>query len=477
MLLKRFYDEQLAQASYLLGCAATGEAIVVDANRDVQQYVDAAAAEGLRVTHVTETHIHADYLSGSRELAQRTGAALLLSGEGGPDWQYAFAEAAHATLLHDGDAIRVGNIRLDVLHTPGHTPEHLAFLVTDGAVATEPFAILTGDFVFVGDVGRPDLLEKAAKVADTMRDAARTLYRSLARFRTLPDFVQVFPGHGAGSACGKALGALPSSTVGYERRTNWALQPMDEAAFVAAVLEGQPDPPTYFAMMKQLNREGPPLLGPRAPVGLLAEPRLSAARAKGALLVDVRPAADYAAGHLPGALSLPLGRSFTTWAGWLLPYGTDLILIAADAAAARQARDWLALIGLDRVVGFLGPAALGEVPAGTLRGIRQIEADELYAQLPTVAPVILDVRNDAEHAAGHLAGALHIPLGQLPHRLAEVPTDRPVVVHCAAGLRSAMAAGVLDRAGVADLRNLVGGYQAWVSRGHPVEHGAAAGAR
>ncbi|HLL45111.1 MAG TPA: MBL fold metallo-hydrolase, partial [Longimicrobiaceae bacterium] len=229
MILRRLYDDKLAQASYLVGCAATGEALVVDPNRDVEQYVEAARGEGLRVMHVTETHIHADFVSGSRELARRSGAQLFLSGEGGEDWRYAFAEEAGATLLRDGDSFRVGNVRVEVLHTPGHTPEHLAFVVTDTAGADRPMGVLSGDFVFVGDVGRPDLLERAARHEGTMEAGARTLFRSLQRFKALlPDWVQLWPGHGAGSACGKALGAVPQSTLGYEKLFNWGLAAADE---------------------------------------------------------------------------------------------------------------------------------------------------------------------------------------------------------------------------------------------------------
>lgn len=462
MLLKRFYDDALAQASYLIGCAATGEALVIDANRDVQQYLDAAAAEGLRVAHVTETHIHADYVSGSRELARRAGAKLYLSAEGGPDWQYAFAAEDHATLLREGDVLVVGNIRVRVLHTPGHTPEHLSFLVTDGAATDEPFAIFTGDFVFVGDVGRPDLLEKAAKVANTMDAAARTLYQSLAKFRALPEFVQVYPGHGAGSACGKALGALPSSTVGYELRTNWGLAPLSEDEFVVAVLAGQPAPPTYFAEMKRINKLGPAMIDTLGAPTARTPNDLGAVRME-SILVDVRSAADFAAAHVPGALNIAVSKSFATWAGWLLPYDRDIALIASDAAQAAKARHDLALIGLDRVIGWFGAEAIA--PAA-IEGIRQIEADELAIVAATTA--ILDVRNPAEFAAGHLAGAVNIPLGELPRRLAEVTTDRPLVVHCAAGARSAIAASVLAKAGIADFRNLAGGFNAWAARGLPI---------
>src|SRR6476659_3765655 len=258
MFFRRFYDDQLAQASYLLGCQATGEALVVDPNRHLEPYLRGAEAEGLRITHVTETHIHADFVSGSRELAARAGARLLLSAEGGPEWSYAFARDAGATLLRDGDRFMVGNIRFDVLHTPGHTPEHLSFLVTDTPATDRPMGAITGDFIFVGDVGRPDLLEKAARVAGTMRASAHALFGSIQRFKQLPDYLQLWPGHGAGSACGKALGAVPSSTLGYERIANWAFTAGSEAEFVKLVLEGQPAPPRYFAVMKRLNRDGPP---------------------------------------------------------------------------------------------------------------------------------------------------------------------------------------------------------------------------
>ena len=228
MFFRQLYTDHLAQASYLVGCQQTGEALVVDPTRDLDQYLNLAAREGLRITAVTETHIHADFVSGARALAARTGARLYLSGAGPAAWQYAYAAEAGATLLRDGDAFTVGTLRLEVLHTPGHTPEHLSFLLTDTGSAATPMGIFTGDFVFVGDVGRPDLVEKAAGQAGTTEGAARQLYQSLQRFRALPEYLQVWPGHGAGSACGKALGAVPQSTVGYELRTNWTLEPVPD---------------------------------------------------------------------------------------------------------------------------------------------------------------------------------------------------------------------------------------------------------
>ncbi len=315
----------------MIGCQRAGEAIVVDPNRDVLQYLDAAAAEGLRVTHVTETHIHADFVSGARELAQRTGAALLLSDEGDADWKYAFASDDEARLLKDGDHVMVGNIRIDAMHTPGHTPEHLSFIVTDTPAASGPWGVLTGDFVFVGDVGRPDLLEKAAGHVGTMEAGARTLFRSLQRFRALPDHLQVWPGHGAGSACGKALGTIASTTVGYEKIGNWGVATTDENEFGRMVLDGQPEPPTYFAQMKRINKDGPPVLGGFPALAVIPAERLAAMLDGGATVVDTRAASAFAVGHLPGTLNIPLNGSFSTWAGWLLPYNRDVYLLVDDA--------------------------------------------------------------------------------------------------------------------------------------------------
>ena len=477
MILERFYDDKLAQASWLVGCAATGEALVVDPHRDVDVYVSAAEAEGLRITHVTETHIHADFVSGSRELAEATGARLYLSDEGGPDWRYAFAAEDGAVLLRDGDTFMVGNVRIEAMHTPGHTPEHLSFIVTDTAGADRPMGVFTGDFVFVGDVGRPDLLEKAAKVMGTMEAGARTLFRSLQRFKAqVPDFVQIWPGHGAGSACGKALGAVPQSTLGYERLFNWGLVEDDEEEFVRAVLAGQPEPPKYFAEMKRINREGPRVLGGFPRPRHLQEARLVELMESGALVVDTRSAADFAVEHVPGTINLPLNRSFTTWAGWLVPYGRDFYLVVdehATSAADEAVRD-LAMIGLDRVAGYFTRRAVQawKDEGRPLASVRQITSEELAGRLAAGEVNVLDVRGAAEWEAGHLPGVPNIPVGHLPDRLDEVPTDRPLVVHCQGGGRSAIAASLLQARGIRDVLNLTGGYQEWERAGHPVEHGA-----
>ena len=463
MFLRRFYDDGLAQASWMIGCQKTGDAIVIDANRDIRQYLEAAAAEKLRITQVTETHIHADFVSGTRELARATGATLLLSAEGGSDWQYAFAATDGARLLRDGDVITVGNIRIAVLHTPGHTPEHLSFLVTDTAAASEPIGIVTGDFVFVGDVGRPDLLEKAAKVANTMEAGARQLFHSLERFRALPDFVQVWPGHGAGSACGKALGAIPTSTVGYEKRFNWGVATTDEATFVRMVLEGQPEPPLYFAEMKRINRDGPAILGGFPSPAAGDRDALERALASGTVVIDTRPAAVFGAGHVPGTLNIPLNKSFSTWAGWLVSYDVDIHLIADDERTAATAVRELAMIGLDRVTGWYATAVVTAWrDAGRHLGtIATLEPAALAPRLAAGDVTLVDVRNRSEWEAGHLPHALHIPLGHLAARLAEIPRDRPIVVQCQSGARSAIAASHLQRLGVVDVHDLLGGFQRW----------------
>jgi hydroxyacylglutathione hydrolase len=474
MFLKRFYDDPLAQASYLVGCAATGEALVIDPSRDVAQYVETAKREGLRVTHVTETHIHADFVSGARELAAATGAQLLLSGEGGAEWQYAYAAQDGATLLRDGDSFRVGNVRVEVRHTPGHTPEHLSFVVTDTAAADRPMGVFTGDFVFVGAVGRPDLLERAVRQSGTMEAGARDLFRSLRRFKAaLPEWVQLWPGHGAGSACGKSLGAVPTTTLGYEKLFNTGLAQTDEEAFVREVLAGQPEPPMYFAEMKRMNREGPRVMGapPRPP--RLPDAELAAMLRAGTPVVDARPTAEFARRHLPGTLSVPLGKSFTTWAGSVLPYDRDFCLVAPEGAdAARMeavARD-LAMIGLDRCAGWFAASAVEQAIAAEGRAgqVPDVQPDELQAMLDAGAELV-DVRNSSEYTAGHLAGAANLPLGRLAERLDELPRDRPLVVHCQAGGRASVAIGLLAARGFTDVRHLAGDYGGWTQAGRPVE--------
>lgn len=467
MLLERYYDDALAQASYLIGCERTGEAIVIDPNRDVERYTRGAAARGVRVKWVTETHIHADYLSGSRDLARQARATLLLSGHGGAHWSYGFAAADGARLIRDGESISIGKVRLDVLHTPGHTPEHISFLVTDTAVGDQPMGIVSGDFLFVGDVGRPDLLERAANVRGSMATAARQLHASLQRLEPLPDHLQVWPGHGAGSACGKSLGAVPQSTLGYERLYNPALQQGSEKTFVDWVLADQPEPPRYFAVMKRLNRDGPPAR-PSAETPPVDLGDVEGALAAGHWVVDIRGSADFAAGHLPGTINIPMSNSLATYAGTVLSYDKPIVLIAKSRDQAFAAIRLLSLIGLDQVAGYATLEALQQAKqeGRRLETTRRLEP-EAVAQMEDGTRVI-DVRGRSEWNDGHLERAIHIYLGHLEEQAASLDRSRPIVVHCQGATRSSIAASLLRARGFADVSYIAGGMDAWKKAGLPV---------
>lgn len=457
MLFTRIYDEDLAQASYFIGCQESGEAVVVDPRRDVGVYLDEAERNGMRITAVTETHIHADYLSGSRELAATRGAMLYLSDEGDDDWKYGF----EGERLHDGDEIRAGKVVLKAVHTPGHTPEHLSFLVTDGATTDKPGFILTGDFVFVGDLGRPDLLDEAAGGKDTRFMGAKQMFASLReKFLTLPDYVQVWPGHGAGSACGKALGAVPSSTVGYERLFSWwghYLEQEDEEGFVEALLEGQPDVPVYFGRMKRQNRSGPALLGERPSLPRYAPGELrEKVRAREILLVDTRSYEAYVKGAVRGALYVPAGKRFATRAPWAIDPETEdrpIVVLARDEPDANELRDKLARVGIDNVVGYVtGLEGLDKEPVQTIPPERLESAEEAF---------VLDVREKGECETGHIPGATQLHGGRVMWYLEELPRHRPIVIYCQTGSRSAVVASALRNAGFGDVLELEGGYEGW----------------
>lgn len=458
MYFKHFYDADLAQGSYLIGCQAAGEAVVVDARRDVAVYLDDAAANGLRIVAVTETHIHADYLSGSRELAAATGAALYLSDEGGPDWLYEFD---HLPLV-DGSRVRVGQVELTALHTPGHTPEHLSFLITDRAVADEPGYLLSGDFVFVGDLGRPDLLDEAALGVDTRFAGAQALFDSLRdAFLSLPDHVQVWPGHGAGSACGKALGAVASSTVGYERRTAWwrgYLERGDRDGFVAELLAGQPDAPAYFARMKRHNRQGPALLAGRPPLQRFSGTELAGRVNRDLILIDSRPGASQRAGSTPGALSLPAGNSFATYASYFIDPEADtrdIVVLANDEEHAARLRDKLSYVGIDNVIGYV--TSLDGLP---LKPVELVAPEEL-GRLP--ASLLLDVRTRGEFELGAVPGSRQLHAGQLLARLDELPRGGKLVLYCQGGGRALAAASALRARGFGNVVELDGSYEGWLA--------------
>lgn len=444
MILRYFYDDQLAQASYLVGCGASGEALVIDPMRDISVYLEAAKREGVTITHVTETHIHADYVSGTRELAAATGALIYLSEAGGPDWAYRFADKRSVILLNHGDSFMVGNIRADILHTPGHTPEHLAFMITDTAHADRPIGIFTGDALFVGDVGRPDLLEAAAGVTGSAEIGARQQYATMQLFKTLPDYLQIWPGHGAGSACGKALGAIPSTTLGYEKMFNPALQIADEQDFVEWLLDGQPEPPRYFAVMKQVNRDGPALLESlHAPVRV-ERSALDAAIRGGAFALDLRDRAAFAQSHIPGSVSAPASsRKMSTYVGSLYDYGLPFYLIGHDEEAIESAVAALRAVGIDDIRGYVTADAIGEDEAV----LPVIDARDLALWMKREEVIVIDVRNSSERQIRHVYGSLHLPLPELHKRINEIPRNRPVAIYCASGYRSGMVVSYLRSKG------------------------------
>jgi len=456
MLLERIYDEDLAQASYFIGCQAKGEAIVIDARRDVSEYFDLAARHGMRITAVAETHIHADYLSGTRELAAATGAQAYVSGEGGEDWQYGF----DANRLNHGDTITLGNITIEARHTPGHTPEHLIFLVTDGAFSTDPGYMISGDFVFAGDLGRPDLLDEAAGGVDTRFEGAKQLFSSLKhQFLTLPDHILVYPGHGAGSACGKALGALPATTVGYERTNAWWAEYLakdDEQGFIDELLEGQPDAHAYFGRMKRENKNGPQVLGPLSPLEAFTSDQVrSALEEDRAIFVDTRSHDQVKQGTVIGALNIPAGgktASFGAWAYDPEQQKQALILLAEDQQQAETMRNHLMRVGIDRVTGYT--ISLADLPQTQPATITPAELEDFEPAL------LLDVRNKSEHAQGHIPGSLQLSAGRVLWHQDQLPSSGPIVTYCQSGVRNSVAASALRRQGY-DVRELVGSYAGW----------------
>ncbi len=455
MFFRQIFDEQLAQYAYLVGCQRTREAILIDPERDLDRYFELAQRENLRITAVTETHIHADFVSGARELAARDpGVRLLLSDEGDADWKYGWPDrdARAWTKLHHGDSIRVGNVELRVVHSPGHTPEHIAFLVIDhGGGASEPMAMLAGDFVFVGDLGRPDLLESAAGVKGAMEPSARRLYASAQEFLALPEWIQVWPGHGAGSACGKALGAIPSSTVGYEKRYSPALAAVrsGEQPFVDFILAGQPEPPLYFARMKRWNRDGAPLLGPiPAPKKLDARALAQLVDRPDAVVIDTRrDRAAFCARHAARSIAAPWNRSFPSIVGSYVGPEEEIGLIVSEAQLP-EAVLALIRIGYDRIAGWASPETLLELSAERLATIDRIGfGAEFEAARAQASAVLLDVRGAAEFEAGHFDGAVQIAHTRLATELESLPKDARLITFCSAGGRSVSAASFLARQG------------------------------
>lgn len=456
MYFKHIYEKGLAQSSYIIACQGSGEAIIIDPRRDIDVYLKIAEEERFKIKYVAETHIHADFLSGSRELAAATGAEMLLSDEGGPDWFYQFPHKG----LRNGDIFKVGKLQFEVMHTPGHTPEHISFLLTDTAAADKPVMIFTGDFVFVGDVGRPDLLEKAAGILGTKETGARQMFHSLKKFKALPDFVQIWPGHGSGSACGKAIGAVASSTVGYEKLFNWALQINDEEQFVEALLEGQPEPPKYFAMMKNLNKTGPAVLGGVPHPARLTSSQFNEALNKNIITIDTRDKYSFAGGHIPGSINIQDNSAFTVWAGWILSYEKPFMLLASDDRIGELTRA-LIRIGLDNINGYADSIDKWTSAGKELEILGQISAEEFNNILEDDGLQIIDVRGYTEYEKEHIPGAVNIPAGYILDRINEIDQNKNIIVHCASGDRSGIALSLMQAAGIKNARNLTGGINAW----------------
>ena len=453
MFLKQISDPALAQYSYLIGCQRTGEAVVVDPERDIDRYLEIAKHEGLKISAVAETHIHADFVSGAREFAAADPSIkLYLSAEGGPEWQSEWAKALPGYHpLHDGDSFKIGNIELQAVHTPGHTPEHMVFLVTDhGGGANEPIAMLSGDFLFVGDAGRPDLLEQAAGLEGTQEQGARALYKSLRKVSELPCHVQVLPAHGAGSACGKALGSIPNSTFGYEEKFNPALKLAlneSEEAFVNFILSGQPEPPAYFANMKRVNKVGPAVLGtlPEARMLSLDEilPHLNETRF---VILDTRSRDEFLKGHLRGSLFTP-PEKFSDFAGSYLSPEQEIVLIAENAAAAQEFIRQVVRIGFDHIAGFLPTTSLAAAPAEAIAKFAAVDFPAVPALLGKNGDAfVLDVRKATEFAGAHIQNAHNLAHTRLRPRLAEIPKV-PLIVHCQTGQRATGASAFLARNG------------------------------
>lgn len=453
MLVRQIVDTKLAQFAYLVGCPRSGEAIIIDPERDIDRYVAEAARHKLRIVAAVDTHLHADYLSGLREMAER-GVRVYASREGGADWQYEWLRqsAYEHRLLGHGDSFSVGFIEFRAVHTPGHTPEHLSYLIRDaGAGASDFIALASGDFVFVGDVGRPDLLERAAGMAGVMEPSARVQFASIQReFRPLPEFLQVWPAHGAGSACGKSLGDVPTSTVGYELRNNRSIRAASgEQAFVDFILAGQPEPPLYFARMKRDNRRGPallPSLPAPPPLGVVDVEALQGRR--DVAVLDTRSRDAFFAGHLAGALLADLDYQFCAVAGSYVDEHTPIYLLVEESRLDEAVRA-LVRVGLDRVVGYLTPETLAAFSSGggRLAQTRTIDMAQMEAERVATGTRVLDVRGAAEFDAGHVPGALNVPHTRVRDVAAALPAGTPLLVHCNSGMRSAAAVSMLERCG------------------------------
>ncbi|MEJ2230144.1 MAG: MBL fold metallo-hydrolase [Nitrospirales bacterium] len=462
MIVKQFYLNCLAHASYMIADELTKTAVVVDPQRDIDQYLQEAQLHRWEIKYVFLTHFHADFLAGHLELRQQTGAEVCLGSRAQTEFPF--------RAFQDGEVLEFGKVRIKILETPGHTPESISLVVYDLQKSERlPHCVLTGDTLFIGDVGRPDLM---ASVGMTAEELAGQLFQSLHdKLLSLPDETLVYPAHGAGSMCGKNLSTDTVSTLGKQRWENYALQPMTAGEFISLVTTDQPEAPSYFGYDAQLNREDHPTLANVIHKGLvpLTLDDLLAHQQQGAQVLDVRSPVDYAGGHVKGSLNIGLVGKFATWAGTILSPKLPIVLVA-ELGKEQEAIQRLGRIGFDQVVGYLesGMRALQARPDLVKRGQR-ISAQALAEQLTTKSsPLVLDVRTTKEWESGHIERSLNIPLAHLAERMQAIPTDRPVVVHCASGYRSSIAMGLLEKFGRNNAMDLVGGYEAWMKTwGHP----------
>lgn len=466
MYFEQFYLGCLSHASYMAG--SEGVAAVIDPQRDVEIYLEEARQKGLRIEHVIETHLHADFVSGHRELAARTGAKIYVGARAG-------AQFAHVA-VYQGDEIRFGQCRLHFLETPGHTVESICVLMTDLERSPEPFAVLTGDTLFIGDVGRPDLSPD-----HTPQQLARLLYDSLhQKLLSLPDDLRVYPAHGAGSLCGRQMSNERSSTIGEQRVANYALRAASRDEFVHLLTDALPERPAYFARDAEINRAGAAALDELPPLAELAPDALLRLQQSGSIVLDTRPETQFGAGHVPGSVNIPLAGQFASWAGALLGLETDLLLVAEDIGHAAESRMRLARVGIERVAGYLaGGIEAWRNANQPLERLRQISVRDLDQLLHMAEGLqVADVRRPAEWEEGHIEGALLLPLNRIATAILEgrsqLDPARPVAVHCRSGYRSAIAASLLRRSGFRHVLNVTGGFEAWKAAGLPVAQVAVA---
>ena len=449
MVFEQFYLECLSQASYLVGDKSSGKAVVVDPRRDVQEYIDAATAHGLTITHVLETHFHADFLSGHLEMAKATGATIVYGSKANPQFE--------ATLVDDGERLSLGQVVLEFRHTPGHTPESMSIVVFEKADDVAPYGVLTGDTMFIGDVGRPDLLVSVGK---TSEELGEMLYESLnTKLLTLPDATRVYPAHGAGSACGKNLSSETMSTIGEQRKTNYALQFPDAKSFVAAVSEGQPEAPGYFIYDAMRNQEQREVLDEAVAPKRLSFDDVIDARRRGVQLIDTREPQFFATGHLRGSVNVGLAGRYAEYAGSVINPKEDIVLLT-EPGFEMEARVRLARIGYDRVMGWFPVDELVDHQSEVGRASRLTPVEFADRRASDIPIQIVDVRNQGEFALGHLPEATHIPVAQLRKRASELRKEMPTVVYCAGGYRSSIGASVLRAQGFTDVSDVLGGFQA-----------------